>query len=376
VPGVGFALPWALILAVVVWGLRHRLLPLTPRTRIVALGAVGAWAVVAIPALIARGRDRGFAIFVLDVGQGDGIVLRTPHGHWVVVDGGPRTPMRDAGRSIIVPFLRRHGVRGLDVVVATHADADHLGGIPAIVDAMVPDLVLEPGQPVGTPLYLNYLRTVDADGVDWRPARAGDTLLLDSVRLAVLHPSARWIATHLATNENCVVLRVSYGQFDAVLTGDAGIPAESALVHVTPPSEVLKVGHHGSASATGESWLETVRPRVAVISVGANNRYGHPSPEVVQRLAGHGIAIFRTDRGGTVTIRSNGRYFRVTQGSPPSFPEAVWCRAQRLLPSSVSSSSRSACGPRRRVSFPTFSTTSPWRPRSSRAMSAGPGSSM
>ena len=261
-------------------------------------------AAAAVPALMGWGRGGGFAILGLDGGQGDGIVRRTPHGHWVVVEGGPRAPVIDAGRSIIVPFLRRHGVHGLDVVVATHADADHLGGIPAIVDAMVPDLALEPGQPVGTPLYLDYLRTVDADGVSWRPARAGDTLMLDSVRLAVLHPSAHWIAPHPATNENCVVLRVSYGQFDAVLTGDAGIPAESALVNVTPPSEVLKVGHHGSASATGESWVETVRPRVAVISVGAHNRYGHPSPEVVRRLAGHGIAIFRTDRGGTVTIRS------------------------------------------------------------------------
>ncbi len=376
VPGVAFALPWALLLAVVVWGVRHRVLPLTPRTRAIALGVVGAWAAAAIPALVARSRDAGFAIFVLDVGQGDGIVLRTPHGHWVVVDGGPHTPVLDAGRSIMLPFLRRHGVHALDLVVATHADADHLGGIPAIVDALVPDLVLEPGQPDGTPLYLDYLRTVDAAGVDWRAARAGDTLLLDSVRLAVLHPSARWMATHLATNENCVVLRVSYGQFDAVLTGDAGLPAESVLVKVTPPSELLKVSHHGSAGATGEAWLRAVRPRVAVISVGAHNRYGHPSPQVLQRLAAHGIATFRTDRGGTVTIRSDGRYFGVTQGTRPSLPEAIWCRARRLLPSSGSSSSRNACSPRRRVSFPTFSTTSPSPPRSSPATSGGRGSSM
>jgi competence protein ComEC len=376
VPGLAFALPWALLLAAVVWAARHPWLPRTGWARAIALGAVGAWAAAAVPALIARSRDRGFAIFVLDVGQGDGIVLRTPHGHWVVVDGGPHTPVEDAGRSIILPFLRRHGVHGLDLVVATHGDADHLGGIPAIIAALVPDLVIEPGQPDGTPLYLAYLRSVDAAGVDWRAARAGDTILLDSVRLAVLHPSTRWMATHLATNENCVVLRVSYGRFDAVLTGDAGIPAESALVKVTRPSEVLKVGHHGSAGATGEAWVEAVRPRVAVISVGAHNRYGHPSPQVLRRLAAHGIAVFRTDRGGTVTIRSDGRYFEVTQGMPPPFPEAMWCWVRRLLPSSGSSSSRNACAPRRRASFPTFSTTSPSPPRSSRATSAGPASSM
>jgi competence protein ComEC len=369
-PGLSFALPWALLLAAAVWGLSRPRLRWTTHARTVVLLTGVAWTVAAIPTTLARSRASGLTVFVLDVGQGDGIVLRTPHGHWVVVDGGPRSPAGDAGRRIVVPFLRRHGVRTLDVVIATHADADHLGGIPAIVDGLVPDLVLEPGQPAGTMLYLDYLRVIDADGVTWRPARAGDTIVVDSVRLAVLHPTSRWMATHLATNENCVVVRVSYGQFDVMLTGDAGFAAESALVKLTGPTEVLKVGHHGSAGATGDAWLDVVRPRVAVISVGAHNRYGHPSPVTLRRLAAHGATVFRTDRGGTVTIKSDGRYFEVVQGKPPSLPESIWCMARALLPSSVSSSSKSACTPPRRESFPTFSTTSPSPARSSPATSA------
>jgi competence protein ComEC len=379
-PGAAFALPWLLLLVLLVWLTRSPpLVPARPRSSPVVRGlaalAAAAWASVIIPAWPTRESDGRLSLYILDVGQGDAIVLRTPHGHWAVIDGGPRSPERDAGVSVVLPFLRKHGAHGLDLVIATHGDADHLGGIPAIVGALDPDVVLDPGQPLGTPLYLDYLRVVEGVGSDWHVARAGDTLRLDSVTLAVLHPAQPWVDAHLATNENSVVVRVTYGAFDAILTGDAGVPAESALVRVALPSEVLKVGHHGSAGATSEAWLDRLRARAAVISVGPN-RYGHPSPDVLQRLERRGIEVFRTDRGGTVTIRSDGRYFEVVQGGSESFLEGVGCLAHRLLPSSVSSSSRNACTLPRRASFPTFSTTSPSPGKSSRDTSGGPAWSM
>lgn len=357
-PGAAFAAPWLLGLLVALRFTGHR--PRVPlRMRWAALSAAAAaWGLVAAGALARRADTGGLTLYVLDVGQGDAIALRTPHGRWVLVDGGPRSAAGDAGRSVVLPFLRRHGVRALDVVIASHGDADHLGGVPAVVATLAPDLVLEPGQPLGTPLYLEYLRAVDAAGATWRPARAGDTLLVDSVTLAILHPSQSWVDTHLATNENSVVVRVSYGRFDALLVGDAGLPAESVLVASTQPAEVLKVGHHGSAGATGEDWLLALRPEVAVISVGPN-RYGHPSAQVLRRLAAHRVTVFRTDRGGTVTIRSDGRYFEVVQNLSTSWPERIGCWVRTWLPSSASSSNRSACTPGRPVSFPTFSTTSP-----------------
>ncbi len=370
VPGTLFAIPWLLGLGAALWICRRRPDLAAFRVRAAAVVAAGAWAAAIIPAAAARRDGGGLSIYVLDVGQGDAIALRTPHGRWVTVDGGPRTPAGDAGRRVVLPFLRRHGVRGLDVAVATHGDADHMGGVPALVDALTPDLVVEPGQPLGTPLYQEYLRTVDQVGVTWRPGRAGDTLVLDSVTLAVLHPTQAWVDSHLATNENSVVLRVSFGGFDVVLVGDAGFPAESVLSTLAVPSEVLKVGHHGSAGASGDAWLDAVGPKVAVISVG-ENRYGHPSPEALRRLAARGISVFRTDRGGTVTIHSDGRYFEVVQEASGSWLEGIQCLIHRLSPSSGSSSSRSACTLPRRVSFPTSSTTSPSPPRSSRAMSGG-----
>src|SRR5437660_405001 len=123
---------------------------------------------------------RCLTVHFLDVGQGDAAALRTPNGRWIVIDGGPRTPERDAGRRVVVPFLRGQGVGRVAVVVATHGDADHLGGLPAVVEAFDPELVLEPGEPLGRPLYLEFLAGVDASGPRWHPARAGDRVEVDS----------------------------------------------------------------------------------------------------------------------------------------------------------------------------------------------------
>ena len=126
------------------------------------------------------------------------------------IDAGPRTPARDAGRSVIVPFFRRQGVGRLDLLIATHGDADHLGGVPTVIRELDPGLILESGQPVGTGLFLEHLAAIDARGSAWRAARAGDTVMVDGVTLAVLHPTAEWLDTRTATNENSVVVRLSF----------------------------------------------------------------------------------------------------------------------------------------------------------------------
>src|SRR6266581_2100599 len=150
-------------------------------------------------------------VHFLDVGQGDAAVLRTPNHRWIVIDGGPRTPESDAGRRVVVPFLRRQGAGRLAVVVATHGDADHLGGLPAVVDALDPELVLEPGEPLGRPLYLEFLAAVEASDARWHAARAGDRVEVDGVTLEVLSPDSLWLALPLDVNEHGVVLRVTFG---------------------------------------------------------------------------------------------------------------------------------------------------------------------
>jgi len=154
---------------------------------------------------------RCLTVHFLDVGQGDAAALRTPNGRWIVIDGGPRTPERDAGRRVVVPFLRGRGVGRVAVVVATHGDADHLGGLPAVVEAFDPELVLEPGEPLGRPLYLEFLAGVEASGAQWHAARAGDRVEVDGVVLEVLSPDSVWLRLPLDVNEHGVVLRVRYG---------------------------------------------------------------------------------------------------------------------------------------------------------------------
>ena len=254
---------------------------------------------------------RCLTVHFLDVGQGDAAALRTPNGRWIVIDGGPRTPERDAGRRVVVPFLRDQEVGRVAVVVATHGDADHLGGLPAVVEAFPPELVLEPGEPLGRPLYLEFLAGVEASGAQWHGARAGDRVEVDSVVLEVLSPDSLWLRLPLDVNDHGVVLRVTYGAVHLLFQADAGLPVEGRLAGTVGRVDLLKVGHHGSRTATSDEWLDELAPREAVISVGRNNHYGHPAPEVLERLARHGITVFRTDRSGTITFSTDGHGERV-----------------------------------------------------------------
>ena len=241
-------------------------------------------------------------VHFLDVGQGDAALLRSPAGRWVLIDGGPRGPQGDAGRRVVVPFLRRHGGARLAAIVATHAHLDHYGGLAAVLEAFDPAYVLEPGQAVPDAGYLGFLGAVEADGAEWRPARSGDRLELDGVTIEVLSPDSGWVAMQSDINEASVVLLVSYGSVRLVFAGDAGMPTETHLAGRIGHVSLLKVGHHGSRGATSDRWLDELKPADAVISVGAKNRYGHPAPETLARLRAHGVTVLRTDERGTITL--------------------------------------------------------------------------
>ncbi len=262
------------------------------------------------PVLGARSAPDGdgrLALHFLSVGQGDAAAIRTPHGRWIVIDGGPRAPGLDAGARKVVPFLRRHGARRVDVVVASHGDADHLGGIPAVLTLLPAELVLEPGAVDGRPLYAELLADIAKDHARWHPARAGERFAIDGVTIRIWHPDSATIAARWAANENSVVLTVEYGAFRALFGGDAGLPMEALRAGTIGAVTVLKVGHHGSRSASGEAWLEDLKPVVCIIEVGARNTYGHPDPGTVARLRDRGCGVWRTDRDGDVDVSTDGR---------------------------------------------------------------------
>jgi competence protein ComEC len=281
---------------------------LRPRVRWAVALSAACSAFLAFP-VFASGADDGLELDFIDVGQGDAIALRTPAGRWILVDAGPRDERMDAGEKRVLPFLRARGVERLEAIVLTHPHADHIGGAPAVMRALPVGRLIEPGLAVGSPLYLETLETAQEHGVVWTAARQGRTLTVDGVRLDFVWPAAETLDVATDANEISAVIHLRYGSFTALLTGDAEAPAEHEMVRrygAGLRSQVLKSGHHGSSTSSSEELLDAVRPDLAVISAGLRNRYGHPDRVILDRYARRGIAVARTDRGGTVTVRVPG----------------------------------------------------------------------
>ena len=247
-------------------------------------------------------------IVFLDVGQGDALAIRSHGGRWILVDTGPRGRTYDAGARVVLPYLRRRGVARIEALVLTHPDLDHIGGAEAVVRALDVGYVLDPAQATGKDAYVGVLEAASRDAVPWLEARRDVSITLDGVQISVLYPNdGRTPASYGGTDSNAqsVILLVRYGEFEALLTGDAPVAVEEAILDDLPSDlEVLKVGHHGSNTSTSPLLLAQTSPEVAVISVGARNRYGHPHSEVLNRIIESGARILRTDLSGDIVIRA------------------------------------------------------------------------
>jgi competence protein ComEC len=301
------AVPWILLLAAGLWasGRWNTLPEILRRWGWTAVATL--WIALLGQAFsLSADTGPGLALHFLDVGQGDGAVLRTPAGHWVLIDAGPLTERVDAGRRVVIPFLQQQGVRDLTLAFVSHAHADHLGGVPSVLDRFGTRLVIEPGAPVPDQLYYGFLDEIVAREIPWHAGTRGQRFTLDSVRFTVLHPEPSWTGWGEDVNEDSLVLLIEYGAFQAIFAGDAGFPAEQEMRSRALPVDLLKVGHHGSRGSTGEEWLDSLRPKAGVVSVGRNN-YGHPAPETLSRLRRRRVAVWRTDEDGSVSVTTDGR---------------------------------------------------------------------
>ncbi len=232
----------------------------------------------------------------IDVGQGDATLVQSG-GQSYLVDGGDP----EAGPEVI-DFLRSRGVEELDGMVATHPDADHIGGLPDVLDAFKVSAVYISGDTTGTTTYNTFLRAVQEEGARVFEARAGARLDWGGTDVAVVAPPPDSDGGLFSdSNENSVSLLLTFGEARVLLPGDAENQAEEymSMGLYTGPVTVLKVGHHGSNSSTTPLFLSRFRPKVAVISVG-DNSYGHPTPQTMRRLRTVGAEIFRTDEQGDV----------------------------------------------------------------------------
>lgn len=246
---------------------------------------------------VTGGPQRGFSIEALDVGQGDALLLRWPR-HALLVDGGGPFDLdaRDYGRTRLVPKLLDRGVTRLDAVLVTHPHPDHALGVFAVLDELtVGQLWRSCGQDDGE-LYTRLTHSAAARGVPVKALEAGQAARWPDARLAVLHSGGRLRKQDGINNQSVVAIFERDG-VRALLTGDAGMPTERGLLESGAPvsARVLKVGHHGSRTATSPEFLRAVAPRVALLSCGRENHFGHPAPETLETLSGGRVPVLRTD---------------------------------------------------------------------------------
>lgn len=235
----------------------------------------------------------------LDVGQGDAAVIQCG-GQSMLIDGG-----KPEKSSYIYAWLQQHGLSYLDVIVATHVDADHIGGLSGALNYASVGTAYCPETTGTTETFQSFVKYLAQRGKQITVPTAGETFALGGAQIQILGP------LHRAedSNDNSIVLKVSFGATSFLFTGDAERAEEQDLLNsgVNLQSTVLKVGHHGSDTSTSYPFLRAVAPQYAVISVGAGNSYGHPTEAVLSRLRDAGVTTFRTDMQGEITAVSDGQ---------------------------------------------------------------------
>lgn len=263
--------------------------------------------------------DSDIKIHMIDVGQGDSILIQTPNGRNMLIDAGGVPSFLggrpDTGLEYVIPFLERHMPRGaaLDAVIMTHPHADHIGGMPSVLEKMTVRKVYDPGYAKGDSEYADCLDIIRRKNIPYTVVASGDEIELDpDVKIEVLAPPTEM--TFEGANNNSVVIRVKYKDFAAVFTGDAEVESENYMVSRYGgglEANLLKAGHHGSRTSSSPGFVKAVRPEVALIPCGRNNRFGHPHSEIISRFRGADTYVYRTDYDGDVTVMSNGFSFTV-----------------------------------------------------------------
>jgi len=242
-------------------------------------------------------------VHFIDVGQGDSILIESPSGKTMLIDGG----VKGAGQQI-VSYLKELGINKLDIVVATHPDADHIGGLIPVLDNMTIEQFYDSGKVHTSQTFEEMLTRIDEKNIPYHVPKIGDDIEFDkNVNVKVLN------ANDQATDNNdaSIVLKMTYGNVSFLLTGDAGVALEKEMLQYDVKATVLKAGHHGSNTSSSEEFIQAVKPEVTILSYGEDNKYGHPHAEIVDRLQAIGSKIYATADLGTITVSTDGVNYTV-----------------------------------------------------------------
>ncbi len=270
-------------------------------------------------------------LHAINVGQGDSILVQFPTGENMLVDTGSAN-----ASYALIQYLQGQGVEKINILVGTHPHEDHIGSSVAVLRAFPVGKVWDSGYAHGSQVQKRYLEEIRAKGVRFGQPKAGFSEQIGAAKIEVLGPAKEISGTNSDANNNCLVLRISYGKVSFLLMGDAE-EAERATLGTLPRSTVLKVGHHGSHNGTDAALLGQVKPEVAVISCGVGNSYGHPHKETLSALRAAKVKWYTTT-GGSVVISTDGTTYSVKQDEAGSVAVAAPVVGTKEKPAASSTS--------------------------------------
>lgn len=237
-------------------------------------------------------------VHFLDVGQGDSILIESPNDEYMLIDGGDK-----GSGDEIVAYLQQQGIDTLDVVVATHPDADHIGGLIDVLENVTIERWVDSGKAHTSQTYIEMLSLIDEKDIDFTVAQMGEDIPFDeALTVDVVYADE----TSNDNNEASVVLKMTYNERSFLFAADAGVKEEAKMLKSDIDADVLKAGHHGSNTSSSEQFIDAVSPKITVLSYGEGNKYGHPHKEVTDLLAKYNSLVYATAESGTIVIETDG----------------------------------------------------------------------